>query len=153
MFKKIFWVLLVLISISAFGIYYYKDAIFNNNQASQKVIKLPTIVGAIDLNVTRQEWLSSMVSRLDKKGLTVNQINIGEFADATLRLHTGEIRVNMNDNVDDVWNSYISAIAIEPLKSIMSGPISDFEYLDLRFGNKVFYKLRTVASTSPESVE
>lgn len=153
MYKKIFWVLLIIISIGIFSAYYFRDIIFVSSVNKEEIIKLPTIVGANDLDHRRQEWLSSMVSRLDKRGLAVSQINIGEFADASIRLHNGEIRVNMNDDVDEVWNSYISATAAEPLKTIMIGPASDFEYLDLRFGNKVFYKTKSVATSTHESVE
>lgn len=146
MFKKIFLALLLVISLIAGALYYYRDRIFLSNNTTNTHIALPTVVGATDLGADKEEWLASMVARLDKKGLTVNQINIGEFGDVYFRLSHGEIRANMTNDIDDVWNSFISAIAIEPLKAEFSNLSSNFEYLDLRFGNKVFYKITEISN-------
>ena len=71
------------------------------------------------------------------------QINMGDFSDVTFRLKYGEIRANMKTDADSVWNSYISAADIEPLKSALDNLDPNFEYLDLRFGNKVFYSIKS----------
>ena len=143
MFKKIFWVLLILISLASFIVFYFKDYIVASHSSEVVSDNLPAIVGTTVLTVDKKEWLSSMVSRLAKKGVVVMQINMGDFSDVTFRLKYGEIRANMKTDADSVWNSYISAADIEPLKSALDNLDPNFEYLDLRFGNKVFYSIKS----------
>ena len=54
----------------------------------------------------------------------------------------GEIRVNLLDNQDDVFSVFSSAKKVEPLRNDIINKLNDLEYIDLRFGNKVFFKFK-----------
>ena len=51
-----------------------------------------------------------------------------------------EVIFAKSDDVDKIWSNIVSAIDTEPLKSKLEKDKSFLQYLDARFGNKVFYK-------------
>ena len=71
--------------------------------------------------------------------------NIEENGDMKIYLlntkdNSGYIYVNTHDDPSYVWITFVSAIADDTLKSYLIKDLKNFEYIDLRFGNKVFYK-------------
>lgn len=52
------------------------------------------------------------------------------------------VKYHKGDNIDILWNTLISALDTEPLSDLLQNKKSTLEYIDLRFGNKVFYKFK-----------
>ena len=69
-------------------------------------------------------------------------ISIDESDDVHVKnQETGsEVIFTGRDDVDKVWSNIVSAIDTEPLKSKLATKKNTLQYLDARFGNKVFYK-------------
>lgn len=51
-----------------------------------------------------------------------------------------EIIFNAEASMDTVWSNIVSAIDTEPLKSKLENHKDSLQYLDVRFGNKVFFR-------------
>lgn len=49
---------------------------------------------------------------------------------------------------EKAWSTLLSAIDTEPLKGKLRTDLSSLLYLDIRFGNKVFYKFGSIAASS-----
>jgi len=53
----------------------------------------------------------------------------------------GYIYLNINKNSpEEIWLNFISALASQDFKNLLEKNLQNLEYIDLRFGNKVFYK-------------
>ena len=51
-------------------------------------------------------------------------------------------------DTDKVWSNIVSAIDTDPLKSKLLNNKDKLEYLDARFGNKVFFKFTNDGKTA-----
>jgi hypothetical protein len=51
-----------------------------------------------------------------------------------------------NPDFKKVWSNLVSALDTDPLKTKMSQGKNNLMYVDLRFGNKVFYKFTNVST-------
>jgi cell division septal protein FtsQ len=71
---------------------------------------------------------------------TVQSISIDTNDDVHLAFDSGaEILFALHDDSGQIFQRFSLALTAEPL---LSHPLSDFEYVDLRFGDKVYYKLK-----------
>jgi hypothetical protein len=59
------------------------------------------------------------------------------------RENSGYIYVNSKEKGEFVWTTFVSAISALPLKEKIEKDLKNLEYIDLRFGNKIFYKWRS----------
>lgn len=82
---------------------------------------------------------------LDKEKLkfVVLSVNYDSYGDIYLHLNNGEIRLNIFNDLDTVWNDYLSAIGDSKLSYKLKNERNSLTYLDLRFPNKLFYKFNT----------
>jgi hypothetical protein len=83
------------------------------------------------------------VQLLKTKNFVVSGVILYPYKDVEFVLETygGKIRINMDDDVENAIAIFSSAKKIEPLRSAVVDK-SKIEYIDLRFGNKVFFKLK-----------
>jgi hypothetical protein len=75
----------------------------------------------------------------------IKSININEYNDIYLQgnlNNKSSIILSETSDVKKVWSNLVSAIDTEPLKSKLIKQKDKLEYLDTRFGNKVFYKYK-----------
>lgn len=114
---------------------------------------LPRLEYASTTKITTQDLanLSSFVSKIDTVLFEVRTIVIDEHGD--IRLYDASrstyIALEINSDFERVWSNVLSAIDTEPLKSKIADHAKHIEYLDARFGNKVFYKF---TNTEPQDI-
>jgi hypothetical protein len=86
------------------------------------------------------------VSELSQKVETIlfkiKFISIDEYGDVRLYNENKTSYVSVAGASDEtkVWSNILSAVDTDPLKKNLSDNLSGLEYIDARFGNKVFYK-------------
>lgn len=94
--------------------------------------------------VTRDTFLSlsKLVNNISSVVFVVKFIDIDGYND--IRLYnedkTSSVVVSSSADMGRVWSNVLSAIDTEPLKGKLTSDVERLEYLDTRFGNKVFYK-------------
>lgn len=77
----------------------------------------------------------------NQKGIGVQHVSIDASDDATLAFANGfSVLFAMSDIDDDVFERFTLGLQSEPFQQ---HPIGDFDYLDLRFGDKLYYHLKT----------
>lgn len=59
---------------------------------------------------------------------------------------TTAVILTTRSDIDKVWSNILSAIDTEPLKGKLTSQSETLEYLDTRFGNKVFYRFTNSAA-------
>jgi cell division septal protein FtsQ len=86
--------------------------------------------------------LSDMVEALQKKqGIRIQTISVSKDGDARLQFENGfTLVITMSANNGDVFERFELALLADPFTT---HALSQFEYLDLRFGDKLYYKLKT----------
>ncbi len=74
------------------------------------------------------------------KDTSVESVAVNADRDVTLYFLSGfSVRFAMKDVTGNVFEIFNLALSAEPF---LSRPLSDFEYLDLRFGDKLYYHLK-----------
>jgi cell division septal protein FtsQ len=77
---------------------------------------------------------------------TISRVVVGEEGEVRIVCSNGFTLIyTLTDNGADVLERYDLALTADPFTA---HPLSDFEYLDLRFGDKLYYKLKGSAETS-----
>ena len=73
---------------------------------------------------------------------TVNSILIDENSDIHYNLENNRSYIisTLKDDTEVLWSTFISAITTNPLATTLNTSKNTLLYIDLRFGNKVFYK-------------
>lgn len=88
------------------------------------------------------EELSSFIEKVSSVLFPISRIQIDQQGDVSLlgQEESSKILVTTKTDLDKGWSTLVSAIDTEPLKSSLEKEMSRLLYIDLRFGNKVFYK-------------
>jgi len=106
---------------------------------------------------TNNDFVSVFKKRLSSQNV--------EFASSTL-LPNGDIKiflkntkdeagylyVNTKNNVEEVWSTFASIAIADPVKNLLNTNLTNLNYIDLRFKNKVFYKFNNLTNTSSSSI-
>lgn len=94
------------------------------------------------IDTTALNNLSRLLEKIDSVIFPVAKITVDGYGDVTLynKREVSRIIFKEETNPDKVWSNIVSAIDTDPLKSRLEKEKDDLEYLDARFGNKVFYK-------------
>lgn len=94
--------------------------------------------------------ISKLITKINSVIFTVSKIDIDAYGDITLYDERGISRILFagTENIDKVWSNLVSAIDTDPLKSKLATNKEKLEYLDARFGNKVFFKFTNDAKTA-----
>lgn len=91
-----------------------------------------------------EKYLESLVLFLEKISSTVfrvTKIVIDQVGDIHLYgQNNSEILLTKDTDLDKGWTTLLSAIDTDPLKSSLLKEKEKLVYIDLRYGNKVFYK-------------
>lgn len=93
--------------------------------------------------------IATLHTKVTSVMFTVSKIEIDTYGDIRLYDDKGVRNIifsNMSD-VDIVWSNIVSAIDTEPLKTKLQKSGDMLEYLDARFGNKIFYKFTNDSKT------
>lgn len=87
--------------------------------------------------------LSALVDAVEEKlqGETADSVSVDANKDVRVHFLSGfELFFGLNDQAGDVFERISLALTAGPL---VDHPLSAFEYLDLRFGDKLYYKLKS----------
>ena len=100
-------------------------------------------------NHSQLDSLVRLINKINTVVFVVSNIIIDEYGDILLQNKEGGSGIIFSgaSNVDTVWSNILSAIDTEPLKSKLETKKETLEYLDARFGNKVFYKFTNDSKT------
>lgn len=119
-----------------------KDAVIYTEM--RDINELPLFSFATSSNITPQNLsqVSDIIVKVSATIFPVHLIDVNEYSDIYLRKNDNESAVIISASADikKVWSNLVSAIDTEPLKSKLEKEKDRLEYLDTRFGNKVFYK-------------
>lgn len=100
--------------------------------------------------VTRKTFLSlsKLVESLSSVLFPIEYIDIDDYDDIRLYDKDRKSAVILSSSADmnKIWSTILSAIDTDPLKGKLAKEISRLEYIDTRFGNKVFYKFTNGAA-------
>lgn len=109
-----------------------------------------TVVMVEGLTKERLASISSLVSKINSIIFVVRRIDIDPLGDISLYDEHNKSRVVFagTQDTDKVWSNLVSAVDTDPLKSKLSTNKDNLEYLDARFGNKVFYKFTNDTKTA-----
>lgn len=86
--------------------------------------------------------IATIIPKINTVLFTVGHINVNGYGDIILSDENQTKMVKLSSSIDTEkqWSNVISAVDTEPLKSLLVTKKDYLEYLDVRFGNKVFYK-------------
>lgn len=102
--------------------------------------------------------LKEVLPKIEAVLFPVDTITFGPDRELILsnKVQRHSLKISRDTNLETVWSTVISAIDTEPLKSLLQTRKKDLEYIDMRFGSKVFYKFTNTtvptiinASTTP----
>lgn len=104
----------------------------------------------VGVDETKLVNLSVLINKINAVIFVVSKIDIDEFGDISLYDESGLGRIIFSGATDSdkVWSNILSAIDTDPLKSKLLNNKDKLEYLDARFGNKVFYKFTNATKTA-----
>lgn len=88
------------------------------------------------------EKLVDFSSKVSSIIFPVATIVVSPVGDVSFIDERGMSKVEITEDADSkkVWSTLVSSIDTDPLKSRLANSKDGLEYLDVRFGNKVFYK-------------
>ncbi len=164
-FKALLWLIILLLI--AGGLFYLnnkKIISFQNiwTETSNKVLKIKDYLEKKEKSteatensltdifekdkINKEEYIRIFRTRLPSKNL-----NFASSSEPSLngdmkiflqdtREEMGYLYVNINNDPEYVWITFVSAVDAEPLKTDLKKKLKYLDYLDLRFSNKVFYR-------------
>ena len=96
------------------------------------------------------EKLATLIEKIDSVLYPVSKVSIDSYGDVGLYddRGTSQIKLPLTSDMNKIWSNILSAIDTEPLKSKLVKEGDALEYLDARFGNKVFYKFTNTNSAA-----
>lgn len=106
---------------------------------------------------TNNDFVSVFKKRLPSQNITFASSTLLVNGDLKIFLKNtkedaGYIYVNTKDSVEEVWTTFASIAIADPVKNLLNTDLTNLNYIDLRFKNKVFYKFNNLTNTSPVSV-
>lgn len=107
----------------------------------------------INNTTSTEEILNQIINIIPKINsvlFNVSNIEINEYGDIILSNldNKNSIKLSSSNDIDKEWSNVISAIDTEPLKSLLQANKEELQYIDVRFGNKVFYKFTKDGQTA-----
>ncbi|MCF7843379.1 hypothetical protein K9M47_00595 [Candidatus Gracilibacteria bacterium] len=86
--------------------------------------------------------ITKLINKIDTVIFIVRKIDIDASGDISFFDERGISKIIFSGkaNTEKVWSNLVSAIDTDPLKSKLMNEKDSLEYLDARFGNKVFFK-------------
>ena len=91
--------------------------------------------------------LSSMTGKISSMIFPVESVNVESTGDISCLNKEGTSKVLFlkDEDYKKAWSTLVSAVDTDPLKSKLATNKEKLEYLDARYGNKVFYRFSDMA--------
>ena len=95
-------------------------------------------------NDSEYKKINELQSGFEKKGVPVYSIIILNYKDIELVIteQGGVIRINLDDESEKILVNFSAIVKTEPFKTDFLVKKSGLEYVDMRFGNKAFYRFK-----------
>lgn len=108
----------------------------------EDVSSLPLLLSSSTVSVELMSKIKNFIPKVDTVLFKVDVVSIDEYGDIYLRNNESRsyIIFKSKDDLEKLWITLLSAIETAPLKDSLSSELNDLDYIDVRFGNKVFYK-------------
>lgn len=106
------------------------------------ISNLPIFISSSTQNKETINKMSNFIQKVDSVLFKVDLILIDEYGDVYLKnnLKGSYVVFKSKDDLEKLWITLLSAIETNPIKESITAPVNNLEYIDVRFGNKVFYK-------------
>jgi hypothetical protein len=107
-------------------------------------------VSVAGIDETKLGSISSLINKINSLVFLVKKIDIDSYGDISLFDGSGKSKIVFagTQDTEKVWSNLLSAIDTDPLKEKLTTYKDKLEYLDARFGNKVFYKFTNDTKTT-----
>jgi hypothetical protein len=94
--------------------------------------------------------VSELIPKVNSVVFQVHTVTLDDSGDISFVDGTGKstIKINSSSDINKVWSNLVSAIDTNPLKLKLASEKDKLEYLDARFGNKVFFKFTNGGKTT-----
>jgi hypothetical protein len=94
--------------------------------------------------------LEKLITDISAVLFPIRSVSADEYGDIRFFNETksSSVVANLDLDMTKVWSNVLSAIDTEPLKSKLANQNQNLFYLDVRFGNKVFYKFTNGQETA-----
>jgi hypothetical protein len=104
-------------------------------------------LSGVDSNKTFLVPLSEMVNKISSVIFQVESVSVEATGEILVinKTGTGKVIFYKDNDYKKVWSTLVSAIDTDPLKSKLVTSKDELEYLDVRYGNKVFYRFSDMA--------
>ncbi len=127
-------------------------AISENGTVYKEIVPLDTfaqlsISTSTEVSQSLLFAMKTLASNIDTVLFKVHYITIDEFNDIRFFDESKKTNVIVSSDADmvRVWSNIVSAVDTDPLKKKLLEKKELLEYLDTRFGNKVFYKFTNIS--------
>lgn len=109
-----------------------------------------TSISMVGIDTRTLKSLSTFINKINSVVFKVSKIEIDEYGDISLYDERGmsKLLYRGDADIDKVWSNLVSAIDTNPLKEDLEKNKDKLEYLDARFGNKVFFKFTNAGKTA-----
>lgn len=126
---------------------------YQKSMVVERSIDLPPIIKSStnssttrEIAYTEKEWIEKFINRLSSQKIIIRQIEVGEHFDIFLiSENKTTFKISTKMNVEKAWNNTISVLDDEKFRldthTGKDGKFDRLEYIDVRFENKIFYKL------------
>lgn len=154
-FIYILFILLFIFCIYKFNLTSKTSIFFKNSYLSVKNIFIKkNPINLETASTSEDKMISIFKDRLPSQNLAyASSTFITENNDIKIFLKDtkndlGFIFVSSKDNPEEIWNTFASILLSDSFKNNLYKNISNLDYIDLRFKNKVFYKFNNLNTSS-----
>lgn len=112
---------------------------------------LPILFASTTLNTETIIKITTIIPKIETVLFKVDKVVVDEYDDVHLINDNSksDIILKSKDDANSLWLTLLSAIDTDPLKNNLTLKKDSLQYIDLRFGNKVFYKFQPEAGQLP----
>ena len=112
------------------------------------VSNLPLLVEATPFDSASTTPIKLFITKINSVLFNVDKVVVDKYTDIHL-VNTpkqSEVFFKSKDDTEKLWNTLISAVDTNPLKNNLQDSHQKLLYIDLRYGNKVFYKFTKIGT-------
>ena len=102
------------------------------------------------INTSKLSDLETLMKKINTVIFVVSRIDVDTYGDISFydAREMSKVEIAQDGDVKRIWSDLVSAVDTEPLKSKLQKNKDALEYLDIRFGDKVFYKFTGDTATT-----